>query len=106
MTEITGDLYLTGSADDLPAFMEASPEIQSRMVCFNVGDTDMRPIWAHVGTFTAEIHIDDPKELTKQALSVVDAQLANLDQKYFMAKQELEARRANLLCLEAPKEEA
>lgn len=104
MTEIIGELYLTESADNLPAFMEASPEIQRQMLYFHAGDIDMRHVWTHVGTFKAEILIDNPKELTKQALKVVDAQMADLDQKYFMAKQELEARRANLLCLEAPKE--
>ena len=74
------------------------------MIYFCTGGLDMSHCWTPVGTFEAVLDFDKSKSLTQQAVAAVDAQLADLDQKYFMAKQELEARRANLLCLEAPKE--
>lgn len=102
--KVQGTLYITGSAKDLPAFVSSPPEEQSQMLHFYVGDIDMSHVWSRVGSFEAEISLDEPKELVKEALAEIDAQLDELNQKYFMARQELESRRANLLCLEAPKE--
>ena len=102
--KVEGKLYLTGSDNDLPAFLSASDEERTEMVHFFVGDLDMSHCWTLIGSFEATLVFDEAKTLTQQAVTAIDAQLADLDQKYFMAKQELEARRANLLCLEAPKE--
>ena len=102
--KVEGKLYLTGSDNDLPAFLGASDEERAEMIHFYTCGLDMSHYWTPVGTFEAVLDFDKSKSLTQQAVAAVDAQLADLDQKYFMAKQELEARRANLLCLEAPKE--
>ena len=102
--KVEGKLYLTGSDNDLPAFLSASSEEKAQLVHFYVGDVEMSHVWTHVGSFEAEITLDKSKDLNERALKTIDAKLADLDQKYFMARQELESRRANLLCLEAPKE--
>lgn len=102
--KVEGKLYLTGSDNALPAFLSASDEERAGMIHFYTGVLDMSHFWVPVGTFEAVLDFDKSKSLTQQAVAAVEHQLADLNQKYFMAKQELEARRANLLCLEAPKE--
>lgn len=101
--KVTGKLYLTGGSTDLPEFARASDEERAKLVHYYSGDFDMSARWAQVGTFEAELVIDLPEDLTERAIAAVDAQIADLEQKYHMAMQELTSRRANLLCLEAPK---
>ena len=101
--KVIGKLYLTGGDKDLPEFTSASDEERAKMVHYYSGDCDMSVYWTQVGTFEADIIIDPPEDLTKRAVATVDAQIVDLEQKYHMAMQELMARRANLLCLEAPK---
>ena len=101
--KVTGKLFLTDGGSDLPKFTSASDEERAKMVHYYSGDCDMSTCWAQVGTFEADITVDLPEDLTKRAVAAVDAQIADLEQKYHMAMQELMSRRANLLCLEAPK---
>lgn len=101
--KVTGKLFLTSGGRDLPEFTSASDEERAKMVHYYYGDLDMSTRWAQVGTFEADITVDLPEDLTKRAVAAVDAQIEGLEQKYHMAMQELMSRRANLLCLEAPK---
>ena len=101
--KVTGKLFLTGGGADLPEFASASDEERARLVYYYSGNSDMSTCWTQVGTFEADITVDLPEDLTKRAVATVDAQIADLEQKYHMAMQELMSLRANLLCLEAPK---
>ena len=101
--KVTGKLFLTGGDSDLPVFTSASDEDRAKLVHYYAGGYDMSTCWTQVGTFEADITVDLPEDLTKRAVAAVDAQIADLEQKYHMAMQELMSRRANLLCLEAPK---
>lgn len=101
--KVTGKLFLTGGDSDLPEFTSASDEERAKLVHYHSGDYDMSTYWTQVGTFEADITIDPPEDLTKRAVAAVDVQITDLEQKYHMAMQELMSRRANLLCLEAPK---
>ena len=101
--KVTGKLFLTGGDADLPEFTNASDEERAKLVYYYSGNCDMSTCWTQVGTFEADITVDLPEDLTKRAVAAVDAQIAGLEQKYHMAMQELMSRRANLLCLEAPK---
>lgn len=101
--KVTGKLFLTGGDKDLPEFASASDEERAEMVHYHSGTCDMSAYWAQVGTFEADITIYPPEDITKRAVAAVDVQITDLEQKYRMAMQELMSRRANLLCLEAPK---
>ena len=101
--KVTGKLFLTGGDSDLPVFTSASDEERAKLVHYYSGDYDMSTHWTQVGTFEADITVDLQEDLMKRAVATVDAQIADLEQKYHMAMQELMSRRANLLCLEAPK---
>ena len=106
--KVNGKLYLIGNtADLLPTFLNASDEERGQMLHFYAGEFDMSDCWTLVGDFEAEVSLhaldlNALKNLRAKAVAGIDAQVQDLDRKYFLAKQELENRRANLLCLEAP----
>ncbi len=100
--KVNGKLYLTGDLADVPAFLNASDEERVQMLHFYTGEYDMSSRWVKVGDFEAEVNVNAPEDLRAKAVANIDAQMQDLNQKYFMAKQELESRRANLLCLGAP----
>ena len=49
--KVEGKLYLTGSDNDLPAFLSASSEEKAQMVHFYAGYVEMSHVWTHVGSF-------------------------------------------------------
>lgn len=100
--KVNGKLYLIGNTADIPTFLKASDEERGQMLHFYVGKFDMSSCWTLVGDFEAEVSLNVPEDLRAKAVARIDAQVQDLARKYVLAKQELDTRRANLLCLEAP----
>lgn len=100
--KVNGKLYLLGNTADIPTFLKASDEERGQMLHFYVGKCDMSSYWTLVGDFEAEVSLNVSEDLRAKAVAGIDAQVQDLTRTYFLAKQELDIRRANLLCLEAP----
>ena len=99
---VTGTVYLTDKDKAVANYLSCPPERRPELYRFYVGSHDMSLYWTPLGTFTAEVTLQQADELYKVAEASLREARGKLDQRYFEARQSLDTQLANLLALEAP----